>query len=75
MNVVTKSSMARLLGTASLAMVLGATSAMADIRFWTTEEQPERLAKQQEMAASFEADTGIAVGQIRYPVDSLLATH
>ena len=28
------------------------------IRFWTTEEQPERLAKQQEMAAAFKEKTG-----------------
>ena len=35
----------------SLALALTALSAQADtIRFWTTEEQPERLAKQQEMA-------------------------
>ena len=35
------------------------TLAQADtIRFWTTEEQPERLAKQQEMAAEFKAATG-----------------
>jgi len=48
-------------GTA-LALVLGASAAMAqDIRFWTTEEQPERLAKQQEMAAQFEAATGNSV--------------
>jgi multiple sugar transport system substrate-binding protein len=42
----------------SAAMV---ATASADIRFWTTEEQPERLAKQQEMAAAFEAKSGIAV--------------
>lgn len=40
-----------------LAMVAGSASA-GDIRFWTTEEQPERLAKQQEMAAQFESETG-----------------
>lgn len=35
------------------------TVAQADtIRFWTTEEQPERLAKQQELAADFKAKTG-----------------
>ncbi|MEM6616551.1 MAG: extracellular solute-binding protein [Pseudomonadota bacterium] len=35
------------------------TFAFADtIRFWTTEEQPERLAKQQEMAEQFKAATG-----------------
>ena len=51
----------RLLLTASVGLALTAMSASADIRFWTTEEQPERLAKQQEMAAAFEAETGIAV--------------
>ena len=51
---------ARLLtGAAALALIAGAAS--ADIRFWTTEEQPERLAKQEEMAAQFEAETGVAV--------------
>lgn len=54
-------SMARLLATASVGLALSALSASADIRFWTTEEQPERLAKQQEMAAAFESETGIAV--------------
>ncbi|MCO6384344.1 ABC transporter substrate-binding protein [Oceanicola sp. 502str15] len=47
---------------AATALTLG--TAMADaqsIRFWTTEEQPERLAKQQEMAKAFEAETGTAV--------------
>ncbi|MEP1209804.1 MAG: extracellular solute-binding protein [Rhizobiaceae bacterium] len=35
------------------------TMAWADtIRFWTTEEQPARLAKQQAMAADFKAKTG-----------------
>ncbi|MCA0920646.1 ABC transporter substrate-binding protein [Pseudooceanicola nanhaiensis] len=52
----------RLLSSAALALVLGAAAAQAqDLRFWTTEEQPERLAKQQEMAKDFEAETGIAV--------------
>ncbi|MEO0828857.1 MAG: extracellular solute-binding protein [Pseudomonadota bacterium] len=38
------------------------TMAFADtIRFWTTEEQPERLAKQQEMAEAFKAATGHTV--------------
>ena len=52
---------ARLLSGAAVALALAATGASADIRFWTTEEQPERLAKQEEMAAQFEAETGIAV--------------
>jgi len=38
------------------------TAAGADtIRFWTTEEQPERLARQEAMAADFTAETGIEV--------------
>ena len=50
-----------LTGTA-LAMALSAVSASADsIRFWTTEEQPERLARQEAMAAEFEAATGTSV--------------
>lgn len=53
--------LARLLATASVGLALSAVAASADIRFWTTEEQPERLAKQEEMAAAFEAETGIAV--------------
>ncbi|RDC75483.1 extracellular solute-binding protein [Rhodovulum sp. 12E13] len=49
------------MGGAAMALALSAGSAAADIRFWTTEEQPERLAKQEEMAAVFEEQTGIAV--------------
>ncbi|MEM7642082.1 MAG: extracellular solute-binding protein [Pseudomonadota bacterium] len=48
-----------LTGTA-LALLAGAAQAQT-LRFWTTEEQPERLAKQEEMAAAFEAATGTAV--------------
>ena len=33
--------------------------AFADIKFWTTETQPARMAKQEEMAKAFEAKTGI----------------
>lgn len=52
----------RILLGASLALTLGAGFASADtIRFWTTEEQPERLAKQQEMAAQFKAQSGVDV--------------
>ena len=36
----------------------------ADITFWTTEVQPARMAKQEEMAKSFEAKTGIKVDVI-----------
>ena len=41
--------------------------AFADIKFWTTETQPARMAKQEEMAKAFEAKTGIAVEVI--PID------
>lgn len=47
------------IGGTALSLLMVAGSALAgDIRFWTSEEQPERLAKQQEMAAEFEAATG-----------------
>ncbi|SPF80210.1 ABC transporter substrate-binding protein [Pseudoprimorskyibacter insulae] len=50
------------LSSAAMALALTASAAMADdIRFWTTEEQPERLAKQQEMAAAFTAQSGHTV--------------
>ena len=50
-----------LTGTASV-LVLAAMSASADdLRFWTTEEQPERLARQEQMAADFAAATGHTV--------------
>ena len=49
------------LGTAlTLALTASAVSAQS-LRFWTTEEQPDRLAKQQEMASNFTAETGISV--------------
>ncbi|MEL6584945.1 MAG: extracellular solute-binding protein [Pseudomonadota bacterium] len=52
----------KLLVTAAMALALVATGASAEtLRFWTTEEQPERLAKQQEMAAAFEAASGHSV--------------
>jgi multiple sugar transport system substrate-binding protein len=51
-----------LMTTTALVFTMGAAGASADsIRFWTTEEQPARLAKQQAMAADFEAATGTAV--------------
>ena len=42
------------------AMVMSAANADT-IRFWTTENQPARLAKQQEMASAFNAKTGHTV--------------
>ena len=47
------------LSTSVLLAVGLVTSVQADsIRFWTTEEQPERLAKQQAMAAEFKTQSG-----------------
>ena len=43
---------ARLMVCTALGM-LAAPAYAADLRFWTTEEQPERLAKQREIAAAF----------------------
>ncbi|MBL4812558.1 MAG: extracellular solute-binding protein [Rhodobacteraceae bacterium] len=50
---------ARILTSAAIALALSAMSVAADdLRFWTTEDQPDRLAKQEEMAAAFSAQTG-----------------
>ncbi len=49
-----KTLLGTVLGTAMLASAANA----GDIRFWTTEEQPDRLAKQQAMAEQFEKATG-----------------
>lgn len=51
-----------LMTTAATALALSSLGAFADtLRFWTTEEQPERLARQEAMAAEFEAKTGHTV--------------
>ena len=44
--------------TAIAVAMLAGTAQADDIRFWTTEEQPERLVKQQAMAEQFKAATG-----------------
>ena len=45
-----------------MAIALSATGLAADeLRFWTTEEQPERLARQEAMAADFAAASGHTV--------------
>ena len=44
--------------------VLGSAPADAQLRLWTIEEQPERLAQQEAAAAAFEAETGISVDVI-----------
>ena len=43
------------------AFIFMANSSYAGITFWTTEVQPARMEKQQEMAKAFEAKTGISV--------------
>lgn len=44
------------------ALLISTVSAGADeLRFWTTEEQPERLARQEQMAADFAAASGHTV--------------
>ena len=54
-----------LLAGSALALAVAASAASAqNIRFWTTEEQPDRLAKQEEMASAFEAQSGISVDVI-----------
>lgn len=48
--------------TAMVSTTAMATSVYADtLRFWTTEEQPERLEVQRSIAADFKAETGIGV--------------
>jgi len=51
----------RLAAAASVLALSAAAAPAADLRFWTTEEQPERLARQEAMAADFEAATGHSV--------------
>jgi len=48
----------------ALAVAMAASASAQELRFWTTEEQPDRLAKQEAMAAEFEAQTGISVAVI-----------
>jgi len=61
----TKGAWTRLLLGSTLAIALSTTAINAQsLRFWTTEEQPDRLAKQEEMAANFTAETGITVDVI-----------
>ena len=47
---------------AAMAIALSASASSAeDLRFWTTEEQPERLARQEAMAAEFASASGHTV--------------
>ncbi len=52
---------------ATAALLVSTSLASAQLRFWTTENQPDRLAKQEQLAADFEALTGTSVSVI--PVD------
>ena len=48
-----------------MALILSSVAANAeDLRFWTTEEQPERLARQEQMAADFAEASGHTVDVI-----------
>lgn len=51
----------KVFATSALALAISGVVNADTLRFWTTEEQPERLAKQQEMAADFKAKTGVEV--------------
>ncbi|MEM7565730.1 MAG: extracellular solute-binding protein [Pseudomonadota bacterium] len=54
MNTTLKATLAGLM----LSVSAGSIAAADTIRFWTTEEQPERLAKQEALAAQFQEATG-----------------
>jgi len=49
---------------AAMTAAIALPASAQELRFWTTEHQPARMAKQQEMAAEFEAKTGIKVNVI-----------
>lgn len=51
----------RILAVAAIGLMATTSIASAQLRFWTTEEQPDRLAKQQDMAKEFEKETGTSV--------------
>jgi len=55
------------LAAVTAACLAGSGAAAQTVSFWTTETQPERLARQQQMAADFEEQSGVAVEVI--PVD------
>ncbi len=59
--------LSRLLILATAGLLVSTSLASAQLRFWTTENQPDRLAKQEQVAADFEAKTGTSVEVI--PVD------
>ena len=60
MTLLKKLSLRATLAAAAATATVGMAQAQT-IQFWTTEEQPDRLAKQEAMAADFTAESGIAV--------------
>ena len=64
MTLLKKLSLRATLAAAAATVTLGMAQAQT-IQFWTTEE-PDRLAKQEAMAADFTAASGIAVEVIRF---------
>ncbi|AJE48884.1 family 1 extracellular solute-binding protein [Celeribacter indicus] len=50
-----------LTGAAAAVALSGIAASAETLRFWTTEEQPDRLAKQEEMARAFEEQSGNTV--------------
>lgn len=48
-------------GLSLAALMLSTSLASAQLSMWTTEEQPDRVAKQEQLAADFEAETGTSV--------------
>lgn len=61
MSIITTAKRTALLAAVSSLALASAAAAQDSIRFWTTEEQPERLALQEAMAADFTAASGIEV--------------
>ncbi len=61
MTTMTTPARVALMAAASGLALATAAGAQETIRFWTTEEQPERLERQEAMAADFTAETGIEV--------------
>lgn len=61
MSIITNAKRTALLAAVSSLALASAAAAQDSIRFWTTEEQPERLALQEAMAADFTAASGITV--------------
>lgn len=57
--------------TFGLTLLLGLSFAQAQLVFWTTQVQPERMSVQEQIAADFEAETGISVQVVPVEESSL----